>query len=195
MAGELLCPWRKRFCCTAFLLRTAETAFRRSKICRQHQPHLDFTKPPKLGHSGACSLENDSLALYYLSEDFILLLTSPSSSPLPPLSSFSVPFYLPPTCPRCCSGVGGMERRWRQGGRVLQQSAFIFSLQGCCIRGKTQRAAAVIQQNIGTVHHGCILYSFTHHSHRLRFCWPTSCFNFDQPYSQKLLTDKYNQLL
>lgn len=141
-AGELLCPWRKRFCCTALLPRTAATAFRKSKICRHYQPHLDFTKPPKLGHLGARSPENDSLALYYLSKDFILLLSSPSSSSLPSLSCFSVilplPFFSPsspPRCPRCCSGVGGMERRSRQGGRVLQQSAFIFSLQGCCIGG------------------------------------------------------------
>lgn len=89
------CPWRKYFCCSALLLRTAETVFRKSKICRHYQPHLDFTKPPKLGHMGARSLENDSLALYYLSEDFILLLSSPSSSPPSSLSSFSVILPLP----------------------------------------------------------------------------------------------------
>lgn len=129
MAVELLCPWRKRFCCIALLLRTAETAFRRSKICRQHQPHLDFTKPPKLGHLGARSLENDSPALYYLSEDFILLLSAPSSSPLPSLSSFSVilplPFYLPlPPPPRAPGAVVGWVG-WREDeGREA----------GCCNR-------------------------------------------------------------
>lgn len=79
-----------------------------------------------------------------LSKHFIL--SFPSSSLLS-LSSFSVISLHPPMCPWCCGGVGGMERIWRQGGRVLQQSSFIFSLRGCCIGEKTQRVVADIQQS------------------------------------------------
>lgn len=108
-------PWRNRFCCGALLLRAAGTVFRKTKICRHYQPHLDFTKPPKLGHLRAHLLENDSLTLYYLSKEFILLLSSPSSSTLLFLISSPFLFFnlsiLPPMCPRCCGGAGETERR------------------------------------------------------------------------------------
>lgn len=119
-------PEKRRLCCSASLLRTAGTTSRKSEICWHCQPHLDFTKPQKLGHLGACSLENDSPALYYLSEDFIPLVSSPSSSPLlSSLSSFCAilplfPFYLPPSpsmCPWCCSGVDGWDGEKMKAGR------------------------------------------------------------------------------
>lgn len=139
----------------AILVRTGETVFTRTQICQYYQHHRMFTKPPKLGHLGARSLKIDSPTLYYLSWDFTLPLPSPSSSRFL-LSSFCYPppFFLSlasPCAPRCCSWVGGMERRWRQRGRVLQYSAFIFSPLGCFITGETQWAAAVMQHYIHTV--------------------------------------------
>ncbi len=95
MAGELLCPLKEVFLLHCFMSVDCKDALRRSKNKKKrHQPRLSFTKPLKLGHLGVCSLENDSLALHYLSEDFILLLTAPSS-PLPLLSSFFLRLHTP----------------------------------------------------------------------------------------------------
>lgn len=166
-------PLRKCFCCMGLFLRMVETAFRKSEIWRNYQPHLDFTKPTKVGHLGVGLPENDSLAHHYSKRGFhspslillllLLLLLSPLSLLSSPFLFISPPF---PICPWCYSWVGGMEGRWRQGGTALQQSSFIFSLQGCNIKKKTQRVVAVIQQNQDTAataaaaHQGCISFNF-----------------------------------
>lgn len=144
-----------------------ETAYRK-KLCQYYQPHLDFTKPPKVGHLGARLLENDSLSLHYLSADSshlpppLLFLRSPLS-----LLSSPFPFHLPASPVRlrwCCIGVGGIERRWSRGCRVPQQSAFIRSLQGRCIREKSQQVGRVIQQNQDTI----TVHAFLTSPHK---CW------------------------
>lgn len=104
------------FACIALLLRTAETVFRRTKICQYYQHHHMFTKPPKLGHLGARSLKNDSPTLYYLSWDFTLPLVS--YSPLSVILPLS--FYLSrsPICPpvlQSCGWDGEKMKAERQG--------------------------------------------------------------------------------
>lgn len=124
---------------SAALLRTEETVVRKSKICRRYQPHLDFTKPPKLGHLGARSLENDSLALYYLSENFILLLSSPSSFTLLRLCYPPPSFLPPPPPPNVPPGavVGGWDGEKMKAGRpgAAAERFHLLSAGLCCIRG------------------------------------------------------------
>lgn len=104
MVGELLCPLRKCFCCTGLFLRMAETAFRKSRIWRHYQPHLDFTKPTKVGHLGAGLLENDSLTHHYSKRGFypLSLITLPPRPLLlhSPLSLLFSPFlFISPSLP------------------------------------------------------------------------------------------------
>lgn len=145
-AGELLCSLKEPFRLRRFTSEDSGTVLRKTKICGHYQPHLDFTKSPKLGHLGAHSLENDSLGLYYLSEEFILLVSSPSSSPLPPLSSFFYPppsfFCISPSSLQCAPGavVGWVRRREDEGmeARCCNRALSSSLCRAVASRGETQ---------------------------------------------------------
>lgn len=83
-----------------------------------------FLQTPKTGTCAARLLESNSLTLLFKCR------FQPPPSFTSPHSSTHQFLYPPPSVPLV---VGGMEERRRQGWRLLQQSAFIFSLQGCCI--------------------------------------------------------------